>query len=221
VGAVALLAAGYASELSLTDNFHVVVPARVFRSGQMSPAKLAREIREHKIASVLNLRGQNIGKRWYDGECVSSARLGVVHLDFEMSSSREVTDDEVRRLTELLRGAPKPLLIHCGGGSDRSGFVSALYLLRIENRPPAEAAKQLGIRYGHFPYLHRRRSAAMDRSFQRVVDQPHSQRLIDCDILLGILNRELKNLTVRADRREPRATGGLEHPWGFAAEMRS
>ena len=47
-------------------------------------------------------------------------------------------------------------------------LVAALYLAQIENRPVDEAAGQLSLIYGHFPYL-TSKTGAMDRSFRDYV----------------------------------------------------
>ena len=49
-------------------------------------------------------------------------------------------------------------------------LVAALYLAQIENRPVDEAAGQLSLIYGHFPYL-TSKTGAMDRSFRDYVEQ--------------------------------------------------
>ena len=64
----------------------------------------------------------------------------------------------------MMRQAPKPLVIHCRSGADRSGLIAALYLFTIEGKRAETAAQQLSLFYGHFPYLWSR-SGAMDHSF--------------------------------------------------------
>jgi hypothetical protein len=66
-----------------------------------------------------------------------------------------------------LATAPKPILIHCKNGADRSGLVGALYLYTQEGRPAEVAYRELSISRGHFPYLFWRDTIAMDDSFQR------------------------------------------------------
>lgn len=45
--------------------------------------------------------------------------------------------------------APKPLLIHCESGADRSGLAAALYLAAISGAGEEVAEEQLGLKYGH------------------------------------------------------------------------
>jgi protein tyrosine/serine phosphatase len=92
----------------------------------------------------------------------------VIYSDRSLGSGKELSLEEMDDLISLLRQAPKPVLIHCLGGADRSGLVSALYLFAIEGRSPGEAAKELSIWTGHVPLI-RPKVTAMDNSFWRYV----------------------------------------------------
>ena len=50
------------------DNFHLVIPDQVLRSGQLSDPELKRVVERHSIRSVINLRGSHPGEPWYDSE---------------------------------------------------------------------------------------------------------------------------------------------------------
>ncbi len=167
---VTVFAGGFAGYLRLTGNFHTVSDGALYRSGQLSGTQFTDRIRQHHIRTIINLRGNNAGDRWYDDELKASAGTGVQHIDFAISAGRELTDDQVRALAGLLATSPRPILIHCEAGSDRSGLASALYKLLIEHRPPEDAAAQLSLRYGHFPWLGSR-TMAMDRTFARIVSR--------------------------------------------------
>ncbi|MBK4217406.1 tyrosine-protein phosphatase [Paracoccus caeni] len=144
-GAVVL----YLGYLHLSGNFHAVVPGQVYRAAQMDGQKLARWKREYGIASILNLRGDNTGADWYETERGVADRLGIDHLDFRMSASKELTFDEVQTLLEVMRNAPKPMLIHCQGGADRTGLASALYIAGIAGGGEEAAEWHLSLLYGH------------------------------------------------------------------------
>ncbi len=101
--------------------------------------------------------------------------MGVNHFDFGLSAHREVTDEEMEQILAVIRAAPKPVLIHCQMGADRTGLVSALYLYSIKEKSAAEAGRELSMRYGHFPYLFWRDTKAMDDSFWRYVSN-HTAR---------------------------------------------
>jgi protein tyrosine/serine phosphatase len=170
IGIVAALAGGWAGYLRLSGNFHSVEGGVLYRSAQLSGAAFADHIKDSGIRSILNLRGDNKGQRWYDDEMQASAAAGIQHVDLALSAGRELTDAQLRQVSDLLRDLPRPILIHCEGGADRSGLVAAMYQLLIANKSPEEAAGQLSFRYGHFPWLGSR-TMAMDRTFERLVAQ--------------------------------------------------
>lgn len=148
----------------LLDNVHSVAPGVVYRSGQLGTARLDTLIRRDRIRSILNLRGPRPGADWYDGEVATSRRAGVEHVDFELSAVKDVSVPETERLVQLMAALPKPLLVHCQAGADRSGLAAALYRYAILQDTAAAAASQLSIWYGHFPALNTG-TAAMDRSY--------------------------------------------------------
>jgi protein tyrosine phosphatase (PTP) superfamily phosphohydrolase (DUF442 family) len=161
-------ACGWAGYLRLTGNIHEIEPGVLFRSAQLDGATLDSLVRKEGIRAVLNLRGAQAGQPWYDDEIAASARDGVRHFDLGLSPTREPDEALVTQLVKILNAAPKPLLIHCNGGADRSGLASALYELRIAGKPIDQAAEQLSFRYGHFPWLPWSRTGAMDRTFRRI-----------------------------------------------------
>ena len=160
---------GFALYLVVVDNFHVVSPGVVYRSSQMSGAALTRTIKEHGIKSVLNLRGPGPTQDWYIAEIEAARASGVEHFDIPLSATRELTDEQLEALMDILHRAPKPLLIHCKSGSDRTGLAGALYLYGIEGQPARLANRQLTALYGHLPQVIWSETIAMDNSFWRYV----------------------------------------------------
>ena len=65
-------------------------------------------------------------------ETAAAARLGIAHIDFAMSDRRPLSGADATRLVALMRAAPKPLLIYCRAGSDRTGPAAALYLASVD-----------------------------------------------------------------------------------------
>ena len=115
------------------------------------------------VKGVLNLRGANAGQPWYDEEVRLAQQNHVVHYDFRMSAGQRLSPDQIDRVVALLKQAPKPVLIHCQAGADRTGLISAILRLK-QGDSPEQARQQLSLRYGHFPYLGSS-TIAMDQSF--------------------------------------------------------
>ena len=163
---IALAAGGWAWGLQLTGNIHTVEDGVLYRSAQLNGAKLAEVLTTHGIRTVINLRGDGPGKWWYDNELEITAAHGVSHFDVNMNAKTEPDSKTVTRLLEIMRTAPRPILIHCNSGSDRAGLASALYQRIVKGQPAEKAANQLSFRYGHFPWLGSD-TDAMDRTFLR------------------------------------------------------
>ncbi|RYD71062.1 MAG: hypothetical protein EOP84_25560 [Verrucomicrobiaceae bacterium] len=55
----------------------------------------------------------------------------------------------------ILKDAPKPVLIHCRGDSDRSGLASAIFMHSVRGGEIETAEGQIPLNFGHFsiPYL--------------------------------------------------------------------
>jgi protein tyrosine/serine phosphatase len=164
VGLTAGSCGAYWGAIQFQGNFHAVREGTFYRSAQLSKDELRNAIREHKIRSVLNLRGAHPGQAWYDEEVAASQALGVAHYDYGLSAHRFVTREQIGEVLGIVRDAPKPLLVHCKAGADRAGLVSALYRFAGEGVSADQADRELSLVYGHFPYL-ASRSKAMDDSF--------------------------------------------------------
>lgn len=156
--------AAYSGAMIYEGNFHAVEAGVLYRSAQLDKAGFEAFGRQYGIKSVLNLRGAHPGEGWYDGEVAATRDLGIAHFDYPISAKRVVTAEQAVQLLDIVKRAPKPLLIHCKSGADRSGLVAALYEYAIAGTSAAGADRQLSLAYGHFPYL-TSRSGAMDASF--------------------------------------------------------
>ena len=150
-----------------TTNFHPVIAGEVYRSSQPSAATIAQLHSEYGIRTIINLRGENTGHGWYDREMAQAKELDINHIDFRMSSRHELTQEQAAKLVQLMRDAPKPLLIHCQAGADRTGLASALYLAAISKTSENVAENQMSIYYGHIP-LSINSAYAMDRTFEKL-----------------------------------------------------
>lgn len=153
-------------------NFTIVTPHTLYRSGTLSHHEWKEILRENPpFRSVLNLRGKpgDLDKNdWYTREESLSEKSGISFYTFGISANRQPTLTQMEVMVEMMRASPKPLLIHCKSGSDRTGLATALYLYAIEGKTAAEASKHLSLRYGHFPWL-TSRTGAMDAAFAEYV----------------------------------------------------
>ncbi len=146
---VFLSIAGYALYVKAQGNFHPITPGEAYRSGQLDGDQLAHYVSLYNIKSILNLRGKHSGTDWYEEELAASVKLNLMHYDITLSATHELTGDEARQLVDIFKTAPRPILIHCAAGADRSGLAAAMWKVVVDGEPKAEAIKQLSILYGH------------------------------------------------------------------------
>ena len=178
IGIVLSIPLVYYFEIFLTENFRVVTENVLYRSAQLNDKQLERYVREYKIRSILNLRGPNKYDDWYQTEKFFAIQNDIEHYDFTMSAREWFPGWKADQVLKIMKAASKPLLIHCKSGADRSGLIAALWKYAAEGEPPKQAAKQLSIFYGHFPYLGSK-SVAMDRSFRAYTDYLESSLAIE------------------------------------------
>lgn len=129
-------------------NWGVVEAGRLYRSNHPLPWQIRAAVRRHGIRTIINLRGhrQDCGADALSR--AEAARLGVTLIDAPFESRGAPHRDRIERLVALLPSLREPILIHCKSGADRTGLIAAVWLL-LQGRPPAEAMRQLSLRYGH------------------------------------------------------------------------
>ena len=113
-------------QAAFTSNFHEILPGQFYRSAQLTPGELNQRISQYGIRTVVNLRGTQDNPGWYDDERRVAASRGVELVDFPMSSSQRLSPERALALLELMRNAPKPILVHCLAGADRTGLASVI-----------------------------------------------------------------------------------------------
>ena len=130
------------------DNFHVVIPGRLYRCNHPTPARLAALTRRHHLKTLVNLRGH----RRCGSDALSrdaAARLGLVHIDMAFESRGAPHRERILRFHDIYRAMAFPALMHCKSGADRTGLAAGLAIL-FEGGTAAEAMRHLSWRYGHF-----------------------------------------------------------------------
>jgi protein tyrosine/serine phosphatase len=134
----------------LHGNFRAVEEGRFYRSGQMSPGQLRAKTIRCEIGTVINLRGANPGVDWYEAERAVCAALGAKHYDLDWSKDEWPAPESLALFVQYIEDADGPVLVHCQGGTHRSGVASAFYLLD-RGVSLDEAREQLDIFFGDAP----------------------------------------------------------------------
>jgi protein tyrosine/serine phosphatase len=134
----------------LPYNFDVLDPGVAYRSSQPTGDQLDTIIARYDIRTVLNLRGENPGKSWYDDEAAVCAARGVTLVSGPMSAQALPPADVLAGVVDALQTAEYPMLIHCNAGADRTGAVSAIYRMLILGDDRAAALAELSPQHLHF-----------------------------------------------------------------------
>lgn len=159
----ALIAGSRYLYLEYQGNFHPITAGEAYRSAQLNPVLLEEYITQYGIKSIINLRGTN-DTPWYHDEIAVSKKMNVQHYDLALSARSTPATQRITDLLNIFETAPRPVLIHCMAGADRSGLAAALWKVVIDKEPKVTASEQLSILYGHVPFGP---TQAMDNFFEQ------------------------------------------------------
>jgi hypothetical protein len=137
--------------LDILYNFHWVVPGEAARASQAHFGLLGPFLRRHGIRALINLRGENRDLSWWRYETGVVDRLGAAHFDVMLDSRRLPTRAMLAGLFDAFDAAPRPFVLKCSGGQDRSSFAAALFLLHRNGWGARALADR---QFDRFPYLH-------------------------------------------------------------------
>lgn len=132
-------------------NFHWVVPGEASRAMQAWAGRLGPFLRRRGVRAIINLRGRNEDLGWWKKETAIAQESGIAHLDAMLDSRKLPTREMLVRLIECFDTAPRPFMLKCSGGQDRTSLAAALYLIHRDGWSALPAARN---QFAHFPYLH-------------------------------------------------------------------
>ena len=132
-------------------NFHWVVPGDCARAAQAWAGGVGPFLERRGIKALINLRGRNDDLSWWKKETGAAEARGIAHLDAMLDSRKLPTQSMLMRLIEAFDSAPRPFVLKCSGGQDRTSFAAALYLI---HRDGWAAMVRARAQYARFPYLH-------------------------------------------------------------------
>ena len=125
---------------SSLGNFYRVSD-ELFRSEQPKASDIP-DLKVFGIQTVLSLRHYHHDSRAFEG-------AGIASIQYEMDAGSVSVADLIAVL-RLIRASPKPILLHCWHGSDRTGFIVAGYRMVLLNWSAADAIEELRLGgFGH------------------------------------------------------------------------
>jgi undecaprenyl-diphosphatase len=133
--------------LATRNNFHEVTAGEIYRSAQLSAGTLKNKVEEHGIRTVVSLRRPRPDEGWYKNEKAVAAELGIAHHDIAMDLTFSPRIDHLLDLRDLIESAPKPMLVHCRAGADRTGLAAVMVKLLDGSSSLDEARAQVSRKY--------------------------------------------------------------------------
>jgi protein tyrosine phosphatase (PTP) superfamily phosphohydrolase (DUF442 family) len=120
----------------------------IYRATQPFEWQLRTWSRAAGLRSVVNLRGPNVNSAWFQKQRRLVDDLGIEQVDLHFETFEYPPLLETRWFLHALDELPRPLLMHCRSGIDRSGWASAIVLL-LDGVPLDEAVRELSWRNAH------------------------------------------------------------------------
>lgn len=140
---VCVFVSAFVYDFVIQKNFDVVVPGKLYRSGQPSASQLENWIKRYNLKSILSLRHS---MPEYEKEIAN--RYGVKIYRIIFSAKQGLTEQQWKSAEKILTDeSNQPLLIHCQSGVDRTGLVSALYRVEEQNWPLNKALGEMILQY--------------------------------------------------------------------------
>lgn len=114
----------------------------IYRSAQPA-GEAASSMKDLGIKSILNLR------HYHPEDSEEFKKAGIILYSYKMDAGSASIKDLIEAL-KIIQTAPKPILIHCWHGSDRTGFIIAGYRMAMQGWSAEKAIEEL--RKGGYGY---------------------------------------------------------------------
>jgi len=137
----------YGKEVSLPRkvfNFHVINPF-IMRGSQPSEEGIRSLMDDCGVRSILNLRNDE-SVEW---EKQVAEKLGIKFFNVPMNGSEEQSIQKIEQCLGIIQDkSNQPIFVHCMGGKDRTGMISAAYRIKYNQWSLADALFEMHV-YGY------------------------------------------------------------------------
>lgn len=123
-------------------NFGVVVPGRVYRSGRPDERFIQYLRNTHDIQRIVTLTGSSEAHE-------AAKKMGMEVSSFRWNTNHLPPLSELETVLDILNDG-RPVLVHCAGGSDRTGYTVAIYRVQQQKWSIARAVEEMA-HYWHSP----------------------------------------------------------------------
>jgi hypothetical protein len=140
---IAAVPGGYAIYLQYNNNFHAVIPNLIYRSNYPTKDALQKVADQYHINSILN-----VSETQKDYEYNFAKQHGIAINYIPLIPHGTASKQQIMQLINIISNSPKPLLIHCVQGADRTGLAAAIAIINYDNYKTLSWSKQMSFRYG-------------------------------------------------------------------------
>jgi hypothetical protein len=127
-------------------NFCVVTPGALWR-GEAPSRSDAQWLVDHGLRSVISLQ-LDVGPAFESVHPAPGVVRSVTYFRVRNFAATQVLthrhlDDHVAEVLAIIQEAPKPALISCRAGVDRTGIIAAAYRVLVDGMSPEEAIREM------------------------------------------------------------------------------
>jgi len=130
----------------------VVETSSIFRSGQLTPRQIRRQVKVHDIDVIISLLTPLPGNAPYEAE-LELVKDGLERYAYPLlgDGTGDIDDyaSAIARIHDSVQ-SHKKVLVHCAAGSQRTGGVIAMYRILIQGKSVKFAMDEMQ-RYGWHP----------------------------------------------------------------------
>ena len=148
------------SQAQFINAVREVKSGELYRANQISTSDFKDTITKYGIKTLINLRGSHPEESWWVEENQLAEKMGINFVNIPMGAKSIPSRENLIALLDAYKNAPRPILIHCKAGVDRTGEAVALYQITQWNIPKTEARKSI------FPSLQQAKYYFIDDVFQ-------------------------------------------------------
>lgn len=135
--------------VAVSCQFHEIDKGKFYRSPQLTLEQLHEANKNIGFKTIINLRGKNSGQSWYDDESGYAESNGIHLVNISMSAKSIPSRQNLIRLLDAYAASPRPMLVHCRAGVDRTGEASAIYAMLYMGQTKQQALAMLSSKYGY------------------------------------------------------------------------
>jgi protein tyrosine/serine phosphatase len=124
----------------------VVVPGKIYRSGQLTARMLRKSVAKHGITTIVDLQLNDLQDELLQGEVKYASEHGIRHFRFGLGGDGTGdVDHYVDAVDTVIQCARNndPVLVHCAAGTQRTGGIVACYRLLEEGADPSAVVSEL------------------------------------------------------------------------------